>query len=223
MIRSSLVFFVALYTSNAVSARIIDDFSVGPVAIEQTSNASVISDQQGLDPAHVIGGVRYVQTGFGGGGATQIATVDTAARKFTLSAPGPNLGYVQLRYGSLAQPLDIDLTSDGNQYLLLTFTDIPPSTFPPLFNVQIYGAGVDRTVQLRPESSSTSDIINMFIPLSSFSPTLSDVDSISFSATRYPRNSQFSLLKIATVVPEPASLVIISIGGALLLMRRNCK
>lgn len=220
MIRVSMILLVVAIFLDRVSARIIDDFSVGPVSIQQTSNASVNSDQQDLDPIHVLGGVRYIQTGFGGGGATQTATVDTTAQKFTLTTSGSTLGYVQLRYGSLAQPLDLDLTGDGSQFFLFSFTDILPSTFSPPFNIQINGAGVQRTVQLRPQSSSTRDIVNMLVPYSSFSPTLVDVDSISISATRYPQNSQFSLLRIATVIPEPSTVMLAGISAVFLLKRR---
>lgn len=221
MLRSLINLFAVFCATSSLSARIIDDFSVGPVTIQQTDSTFVNSDQQGLDPTHVLGGVRYVQTGYGGGSATQTATVDTASRKFTFTASGTTLGYVQLRYGSLTQPLNIDLTTDGSQYLLLSFTDITPSTFPHPFNVQIYGAGTSSIFQVRPASSSASDIIDVLIPLSSFSPALSDVDSISISATRYPRDSQFSLLKIATIMPEPATSNIIGISGIVILMRRR--
>lgn len=218
------LFFVSLLPAIFVSpvcARIVDDFSVGPVVAQKVdSTTAAIVEQTDLDPAHVLGGSRLIQVGFGGGGATQTATVDTTARKFTFSTAGDTLGYLTLRYGSETQPLNLNLAADGSQYFAIKMTDVMPGTFsPPAFRV--YGAGTSKFLSLNPQPNAVTDTVELRFPFSEFPPGLvEDVDRIEINVGRWSRNSQFSIVSIATVVPEPATLIIAGLAGAFLLLQR---
>lgn len=49
-----------VFAAPIASARVIDDFTVGPISLTNTLDAGYVRQTQtGLDPAHVVGGVRY--------------------------------------------------------------------------------------------------------------------------------------------------------------------
>lgn len=55
----SLIACVLFFATPIASARVIDDFTVGPISLTNTLDAGYVRQTQtGLDPAHVVGGVR---------------------------------------------------------------------------------------------------------------------------------------------------------------------
>ena len=58
-LRTCFIAWAFLLAAPIASARVIDDFTVGPISLTNTRDAGYVRQTQtGLDPAHVIGGVR---------------------------------------------------------------------------------------------------------------------------------------------------------------------
>lgn len=201
---ASLVLF-----ANDARARLIDDFTEGPIHLVYT-NAEIEQSQTGLNPAAVISGQRKISIGaFGGGTVGQSATVDTDAGTLTFSSGSAGLGYFELEYGTQAMPLNADLTADGATHLAMIFQNVGATVnaeSPPFASVNDGGAGG----RIGFESSiPLSD--GKFLARASFAANdhvnWMDVQTIYFSRVRYPRDWSSVIYQIATV-PEPSALAL---------------
>jgi len=178
--------------------------------------------QNGLDPDHVIGGSRHITIGLGGGSMGQSVEIDTDERTFTFLS-GPNLGYLGLQYGTQASPLDLDLTADGNEKLVLHFQSVNPLTAINVISVQIqFGPTLtSRTVSFSETQSLPDGSTRRIATLDQFvGVDLTDARILRLGASRF--NEDFTLKGIFTV-PEPASIVMVlmAIGGPLFFARRR--
>src|SRR4051794_38588920 len=118
VLRGSLTLIVANVAVAAI-ALTIDDFSVGPVVVSRVGPSAASALQTGLDPSHVLGGGRDIVVGDSGSGDQSLA-IDTAARelRFNISS---GLGYFHFTYGSVAQPLNVDLRAGGGNSFQIEF------------------------------------------------------------------------------------------------------
>jgi hypothetical protein len=212
---ASFVLGVSLRDSQG---RIIDDFSVGALDVVQGATP-VLEIQNGLDPAHVVGGGRRIATSVGGGSAGQAVAIDTLARTFTFESGPSSLGYLSVQYGSAQTPLGLDLTADGATHLAIIFektgvTGIGATT-PPQFTFNNFPGG--GSISFGP-SIALGDGRRLARAAFSSHPTIdfSNIGQITFGVVRYPTNATFVIHSIATV-PEPQGGVIAGVGALLLL------
>lgn len=218
MYRSLTCFLIVVGVNSTAVARVIDDFSVGPITVERAGATPATAEQTSLNTSHVLGGKRFILVG-DNGSATQTATVDTAASKFSFSTNNTGQGYLTLRYGSVADPLNFDLTADGSQFLAITLTDIIGNSIP---SMRIYGGGTEEFIPLTVSVSSPNDIAILKVPFTSLNQTIiHDLDRLEIQAGRIPANRQFSLLGIAAIVPEPATFLLAGANGVLLFSRHR--
>lgn len=223
MCRFAFALLCILNLPSTASAYIIDDFSVGNVTLQMGDSNPTISIQSALDPAHVLGGRRTIEmaspSGFSG---AQSATIDTVAKKFAFFSTTMPFGAAELYYGSDGTPLNIDITADGRQSFRIKLTDLMPGGPLPALSFQVYGADTFKAVNLHPQSNSVSDVITLQFPFEDFPQALlQDVDQIKLVAFNFGDDVQFSVLEIATAIPEPTALAIVGLGGAFLLLRRQ--
>jgi hypothetical protein len=197
---------VILIASNISAAVIIDDFSVGPIALSRTGATPVTATQSGLDPAHVLGGGREISIGTDGS-AVQTLTIDTTVGELITSSD-PNLTYYRIRYGSDASPLNLNF--GVNRAILLEATDLPAP------NITLFSAGGTANVgpsfagvTQRPLPVGTAYLMPLSLfqsrAVGAFDPTL--ITSIQISAVRQSGTARLTTILI---VPEP--------GGAVLLV-----
>jgi hypothetical protein len=207
---------VWLILASAASAITIDDFSVGPIEVSRTGSVAATAVQSGLDPSHVLGGGRDITVGeFGTSGQTLI--VDTALRELQFS-PGSSSGYFQVNYGSMAQPLNVDLTAGGSNAFLFHFIyNVPnfPTSLPPS-SIRVFtatGSGFTAlnhsggSITMLPDGSRRARI-----PFSTLGNLdLTAVQRIEFELFRVSPGTEFVLKAIATV-PEPSCLALFTLG-----------
>ena len=206
------------HSTREATARIIDDFSVGPLSVVQGATP-LLEIQSGLDPSHVVGGGRRIVTSVGGGSAGQAVTIDTAAKTFTFGSGPSSLGYMFGQYGSSQSPLGLDLTADDATHFVVIFekTGVTgnSATTPPQFTFFNFPGG--GTILFEP-SILLGDGRRLARAAFSNHPTInfSNVSQITFGVSRYSTNATFVLHSIATV-PEPSTGIIASVGALLLL------
>jgi hypothetical protein len=206
-------------------ALVIDDFSTGPFTIVGT-NTTVDQTQSGLDPAHVVGGSRFIS--FRSFAVPPSAlTLDDQAGTLHMS-PGNCCSYLSLRYGSAGNPLQLDLTADGSDRFLVTFADISeqiPSSVPSI----VVRDHQNRMVPIIGGGTLPNPPVGRFsvaVPFTQFSNfDLTNIQSIEIAVSRYSGGRTFTLDSIATV-PEPSSVVSLLISVAVsygLLIRPSAK
>lgn len=217
------------------SELVIDDFSAGPLEETLTdTNRGLSTQQTGLPAASTIGGRRFVGaviTGPAGPSDTIDVTIDTTTQQFALDV-NAGLEAFSLRYG--LQSLGV---GEASEALNLDLSDFDAFEF---FVVES-SAAREIEVQVRSgvdEGSSTSASFDLqisagtastafAIPFSAFvfspfddPPDFSDIDYISLGESLV--FSDFDLvLGGLTVVPEPASGVVLLVGSSLALRRRR--
>jgi hypothetical protein len=224
--RSSLAcaLLLALAAARPATAVTIDDFSVGPITLTRTGATAAAAQQTGLDPNHVLGGARDITVGASGGDAGQSVTIDTAARQlqFTIDT---SLGYFDLVYGSMAQPLNVDLTADGSDAFRIDFSKT--GSHISLQRLSVFTAGADGTL-----SGSNSNVLKATLPdgrvrveypFSAFpGVNFSAVERIGLGFVRVSNADDPVILGIVTV-PEPAASTLLAVGAVALCRCRRLR
>ena len=200
---------------SVASAVTIDDFSVGSIEVARTGTMAATALQTGLDPAHVLGGGRNFSVG-ASGGSVQRLVVDAAASELQFTTD--TNGYFKITYGSLAEPLNVDLTAGGNDAFLfhLEYTVpnnplslVPGNTFRVISAAGTrFGSMTGANTTAQPDGSRLARV-----PFSSLSgqADFTAVQRIEFELFRVPAGSHFRLRTFATV-PEPSGGVLLILG-----------
>ncbi len=223
MIPSRTVALGVLFLASPAFATVIDDFSVGPLALTAFDIVGEEQTQTGLDPAAVLGGTRRSYVGSTSGaqlGAN--LTIDTTQRRMLFESDPKHGGYFQLEYGSVA-PLNVDLTADGGDRFVIEFSDLIIGPGPYLFNLRVIsksqGAIIVEGFDLMTAVDALSGSGTVEVPFSAFTNSdLTQVHSIRIAAARFPVNSQLAIRGFSTI-PEPGSLSLL-VGLSLLAFRR---
>ena len=205
---AAAIFFVAAQASAVV---VIDDFSIGPITVARTGATVATATQTGLDPAHVLGGRREITVG-AFGAATQTLIIDVVTGEFQASVVGTP-GYFTIKYGSDAQPLNLNLLALGNGFLFETLA--PPSAVGRLPDLRLYsssGSGhVDATDGVATATPSGGTAI--FVPFSEISPSsfgTLDLTAITSIQIDDGRVSTPIRLSSVSIVPEPSTLALLA-------------
>lgn len=206
---------LAVYVS-PTEAVVIDDFSVGPLVI-LGANATVQQTQSGLDPVHVLGGNRSISYRSFSTPPTTL-TIDSAAGTLNIS-PGNCCTYLDLSYGSAANPLQSNLLAEGSDQFVIAFTAITaeiPSSLPSIFATD----NQNRIATILGSSSMNVPPTGPFsisVPFSQFpSFDFSNVQSFRISVSRYgggtgAAGKSFTMDSIVTV-PETAGIWYVGIA-----------
>jgi hypothetical protein len=202
--------------SPAWAATTIDNF-IQPNKIETADSGSSVDDLQ-TDP-EALGNERRVELSSPAGFAA-VGIPSTGGVMQHINGPGVK-STLDLTYDNFT---DEDLTAGGAQ------------SFRALFSI-VQGEGTLQMEVSDGQDSDTSEFksitgnndrgIERFFPFSEFdsSVDLTSVDSIGFqidtTGTSGTGSSDFAIdtLETSTVVPEPASLALLAMGGGLMLMR----
>jgi hypothetical protein len=168
---TSLIAIVLWQLSTTLSAAaIIDDFSIGPLALTQLKGQPFTSIvQNGLDPARVIGGKRTVKLNVNGptpNGGVQL-TVDTAIGRFQYQADdGYSAANFSIGYGGATNDLRADLLSDGSNALVLDFDFAQFEQGEGAFDIVLDTAS-ERSYLFVPVGSSTTPF-SLVLPFKAF-------------------------------------------------------
>lgn len=171
----------------------------------------------------VVGGIRESSVTRTGGGNTVTLGINTTTSFAVDYASGPSTqGTFSLKYGSQAtggSNLNLNISSDN------------------YIRIQFYGgAGPESNMQIRLDIDSsagsgankTYDILAntemVLLDLSEISPlNTGDVDGISISFLNMENADDFTFLFIDSVVPEPATMSLLALGGIAMLKRHKRK
>jgi hypothetical protein len=219
--RLSVIVFGLLVTAfqapKPAAAVIIDDFSVGPIVVERTGPTAATASQTGLDPAHVVGGSRALSVGYDGNPG-QALTIDAALGELRYTVPTAH-GYFSVTYGSEAAPLNLHLTADGHDRLLLEIGSGSTSLnrvalFTANGSASIGGGHFVTSVKPLPGGGSA-----LLIPLSAYGTIeLTSVNRISLEYFRLPAG-ELVLRRLATV-PEPSATTLTAVAAASVGLQR---
>jgi hypothetical protein len=220
---SVIVGVVCVWCGRA-DAVVIDDFSVGSLVVTRTGSSPAAAFQNGLDPSHVLGGARDISVG-DSGSAGQSLTIDATTRQLNFTVQTDH-GYFDLGYGTMAQPLNVDLAASGSDAFLIEFAG--PGGFVTLNWLRVFtssGEGVLGGGNLGTMSTTLPDgRILMMYPFSSFSGT-PNFASIQRVRLEFFRLSPFSgpVLRSFVTVPEPAAMTMVcsTTIGVILLAKRQ--
>jgi hypothetical protein len=199
---------------HSLLAATIDDFSVGPIAVQRNGSLAATALQAGLDPIHVIGGAREVVVGEFGA-SIQTLTVDTDLRELQFSAPTGG-GYFDLLYGSEAQPLNVDLTADGSDAFLVEFA--MQGGFVTLNFLRVFTSSGEGALGGGNPGTIRTDLpdgkILMEYPFEAFSnsPDFTNVQRIELGFHRLSTVDGPVLLSFTTI-PEPGAMALLGIAS----------
>lgn len=208
-------------TSDSCHALVIDDFEMGSLVVERTGDSSQEAAQTGLDPAHVLGGNRYVTVGQFGS-ATQTLTVDPNAGLLLMEA-AQSYGYFEIGYGSDDSPLNVDLTA-GNAHAFLV--DYSPGEFIPLFRIVVQTPMGTDSVSLGFFAITPFELPNgqmrVRFPFELYPEWVDfeNVERVAISIGRQSPDSSFEIHQILTV-PEPTTLLLALLLVPIACARRN--
>lgn len=213
------VFTIAVSTllvAGQSEATIIDSFEVGGTALSSLDSMGVEQLQTGLDPNAVVRGERFVSvsTIFNrGDGFGASLEVSTASGDATLSTDADSTGNFALRYGSLTDPLGIDLTTEGADRFLIEFSRLPDDlsdVFRVAFSVDSPNGTAVVFLNSLLGDISPAGVIEL--PFRGFlAGVVGNVRAIELSA-RLASGTSISVADIRTggpIVPEPTSFTMI--------------
>jgi hypothetical protein len=211
-----------LIATSPLSARVIDDFSVGGTTVVGTTTPATLQTQAGLDPNHVVGGGRNISVG-GSGASVQTLNIDTGAgelRFLTGKDTTSGLGYFDITYGTVASPLNLDLTSGGaNAFYFVTKWDVGGTLFdqpPNFFNV--FTAAGESTSSVSNIRGGVVTVLpdggrQVIVPFSAFTPKFdpAKILRIELDFVRIAQGSTFTLSAFRTI-PEPSAGVLLAVA-----------
>lgn len=223
---SLLIILAASASHGMAQPVVIDDFSVGETALAATDLAGMEQLQQGLHPAAVIGGERFLRTETGlntGSGVGATVAVDPTAGIVTFETDPNTVGRFNLEYGSLDNPLGIDLNDGLADRVLIEFSELPSDPDDILratFSVDsTNGSTTIFITDSLQEFSPSGGVVEL--PFLGFLETTTvGVESIELRFV-LGQDATLSVSDIRTAIPEPASLgLVISACGIFLTRRR---
>jgi hypothetical protein len=192
-----LVYVATLLVPALAHALVIDAFTEGPLSL---SGAGDLVSQTGLDPAHVVGGARYVDLYRG---PVELSIADG---KFSAFNPSPETdwGYFNLMYG-YDTALDADFTAGGHDRIRFRFESIDPN------GLDIMWVSVGTTLPPSgsapgPGYTSIPSAGGVFeIPFSAYpNVDFTNVDTFAISVVRMRSTQGFALSEILTAGPPIA-------------------
>ncbi len=205
------------------SALVIDDFTQGPIATLQGTNTSQFGStllQNGLDPAHVLGGTRSV---FVGSLALATVNIDPIKGRFHFIANN-SYGYFKLGWGTVA-PLNTDLASLAA--FRLEFTDViggTPSPFFAIFDLRVKSHDTWYRYSLSSDFASALNgrtYGNLEVPFTRFAGVdFAHVQAIELEAARLPQGFRLSI-DYFSAVPEPTVASLGLLAAACFSIRRQ--
>jgi hypothetical protein len=214
-------------SGSAASAITIDDFSVGSIEVARTGSTAASAQQTGLDPLHVLGGSRDFSVGTAGGSGQRLV-VDAPAGELRFDTD--TTGYFRVTYGSLTEPLNINLTADGSNAFLFHITYAVPNSPLSLIPGNTFRVITTSGTRFGSMTVASANIATqpdgsrlIRLPFSSLNGQgdLKMVERIEYELFRVPPGSHFTLRTFATV-PEP-STGILSILAGLAYSRRTLR
>jgi hypothetical protein len=197
-----------------VTAVVLDDYSVGPLAFSSFNSASNDILQSNLDPEHVFGGTRSVSFYFVGPAPGNSMTLDTTAGELRVNPSLQCCTELTVSYGSPTTPLHLNLTADGSDRFLFKFGQIDKALvyaipFFTLTDSQNHSFQPLRNVPLPANPQSGFSLEVPFAQLTGIN--VADIRSLSYQIGRYPPGASFSLDDIRTV-PEPATAGVVAMA-----------
>jgi hypothetical protein len=216
---------LAMICCNSDGAVVIDDFSVGPLVIFSENGVVNTAMQPGLDAMHVIGGRRDVSFRYLGPPPGTSMEIDTAAAQLRVNPGAACCSYLNVDYGNMAVPLNLDLTQDGSNGFEFSFAPIAAGSVYRLPTIRAID-GQNRTAELVTISMLPVNPENGFVltvPFSQFPLfDFTDIQSIHIFTIRYPAGMSFALNHIVTV-PEPTTLALVlpNVAGLCYAWRRR--
>lgn len=218
---------ILVLSTEPVSAIVIDDFSVGPITVERTGVDPGVAEQLGLDPTHVIGGARVIEVGRDGT-PPQTLTVDAGAGQLvfeTGDSTDNTAGYFDIAYGSLASPLNVDLTAEGSNALILDYEIEPTNVFLSggllvrSVGTSLEGAGFGNFDQIRLPNGTT----RLILPFDRYRGIdFENVTEIVLTLNRFRSSSKITFYGIETI-PEPTCLLLLATSLSIMQCRRRSR
>lgn len=217
----TVIFIGALASGTGpASALVIDDFSQGAISITATNVTGQTVVENGLDPSSALGGSRSIYVGSLSQAA---ANVDTAKGRFNFRADA-SFGYFTLDWGSVT-PLNLNLTTGGNNEFVLNFVDVTPVTYPGLFYFRVKSGNIWAAYDFSGDfhnAFNTQTFGTLTIPFSQFvRADLTQVSAIELVVDRFQPVSALSIDSIITAVPEPTAPTLLGLASLLSLSFRR--
>jgi hypothetical protein len=227
--RATAILLIATFAlCPRVHARIIDDFTQGSVNISAGATA-VIDVESGLDPNHVVGGVRRVMARNNVSISINdptptpqpAAIFDQGALSFSAEA--------EFNYGHDAS-LNVNLFDDGARlFRVMVSGEHRLNYLDQLFVVVGSDDGTGASTGFR-ETIDRSGIATGLLPFNIFAVNnIADVDRITLRLTHgvpgATSSPEFSILRFDTIVPEPATMAMMAMASVVCLgvMRRSAR
>ncbi len=220
MKRSTLLIglMAVVLAASVASAATIDNFATG--SVEYVAN-----------PGTPDGGIQTGLTGVRGGVRETAVTVVSGAGELSLdidglspqaaifSAQASTEGNFSLKYGSLAtggSNLNVDLSADN--YLRIQFFSgaLPQNALEVTMEISSNGQNGSFTYDI---AAGTEKLLLAFSEISPL--TLTDVDGFALTFKNMSNAEDFTFSFIDTVVPEPATMSLLALGGIAMLKRRK--
>lgn len=196
----NLAILSCVIDSSVVYAVAIDDFTTGPAMLVRENGVAVVLDQNDLDPQSVIGGQRSLVLGeFYSDGQTLLIDTDDSQLVLTPSSPA-DLAGLDLSYGSVINPLNVDLTQDGHDALVMEVAPARSCQWLEVGSIRTDGTVVDDSKGL----SSFYDGEKVTIPFTEFGDV--DFTDVAYLNVTFCRSQAVTLSGIYTV-PEPETHV----------------
>ena len=220
----SLILSLSLCGSSFAGV-LIDDFTAGPIPLTSLSSTGQNFIQSGLPTDSLLGGHRDVW-----GRSINSATLelDTTASQFQYDAV-QSFGYFTIDYGS-ETPLNINLTADGSDAFLLSFSDTSIASYNGINKRGLYRFAVSDSTSthnatIESEMFALDGDGGIVVPFAAF-PLIdfSGVTMIRVDAARIEEGSQINLNSISTInlIPEPSTIgSTVVLLGLLLAFRRG--
>jgi hypothetical protein len=186
---SLLAIFLAFLFCGSALGIVIDDFSVGELAL---SGPGDLVTQTGLDPQHVIGGSRYVRI-------TRGPTDLTIGSGNGLNiVQGNDYGYFGISYGA-DTPLQADFAADGSDRLRLRFQDVETANQASIMWISVSSTLPTTGSAPGPNLHALAGGGIVEIPFTLYSADFHNVNTILMSVSR--NLLDFTLTEITTAGP----------------------
>ena len=205
----------------APAGTMIDAFKAPSGGVTVTANAGTPSSTQNTTGSGIIGGTREANVTYATGGGNVDADINNlTAEAYSFSSQASTAGSSFLAYGSLRTGgSDMNADLSGDDYIRLSFYSGagPDKTFTMTVTIDSGGSTASNNLIIPSESTV------ILFPYSLISPiNLSDVDGIKLFFNNASNTQQdFTFSFIDSVVPEPATMLVVAAGAVAMLSRRR--